>query len=1575
MAKVYLYGALKQRYGRVFEFDASTPAECVRALSANLEGFRAALVGHDAGFVIRAGREPLALGEVGNPLGKRSFHLVQLVAGAEKGAVGQILTGIAIVVASSYTFGAAAAAAGSGASATAWGAAHTFATSLGMSMVIGGVSGLLAQNPTGAGASERGGNPSYLFSGARNTYGQGHPVPLLYGRLRVGGACVSASIATVDRSPVAQDGTGYRITTPSTMSFSFAPGTGSDGSFSFVLETSEGNGASTFHVVSSPRWSLVGAIVSSDRLYDEGTHVLRFYATDESGASTAVREITVTVSGVSNTGETGGGFGGGGGGSVHTPVEAPDSLVSVAFARTLDVASEGEIFGFPESGPIDANYANPASPSYKGDKSGRYIYLDGTPLYTGDTPNFTDVRFDYRLGTQTQSAIPGFPSAESINEINVEVKKSISVTRVINDLNAGRGVVTLRYPALYRQEDNGDRNGVNVDCKIEVMASNGSWTTVVPAATVSGKQMGPYERSWSFDLVGVGPWQVRVSRTTADSLDVNLQDKSIWGYLTSQVDARLRYPNSAVFAVQVDAKQFSAVPQRSYELKGRLVKVPNNYNPETREYTGVWGGGWQVAWTDNPAWCFYDLLTNPRFGLGGNIAAAHIDKWALYGISKYCDELVPDGRGGMEPRFACNLYLQSREEAYRVIQHFASVFRGISYWASGMVTAVQDKPSDPLYQFTSANVIDGKFTYASSSRRSRHNVVLVTWIDPDDDYQPKVEYVEDAASIAKNGVLQTEIQAFGCTSRGQAARLGRWLIYSEQCETDAVSFKTGFEGCKIRPGEVFAISDPSRLGSRMGGRVVSGTASVLTLDAPVTLPANPSLSVTMPDGYVETKGVLGADGAEVTLSVPLSAAPLPNAVWTLHGTSRSLYRATSIKEADRHIYEIQAIAHDPAKYATVETGLKFEPTPTGGPVDPAKKKPGECVPDRPALSESLEIVSGAVVARLTATWGAVVGALSYKVQWRKGSGNWTFVDVAGSNWQIDGITPGAFEVRVSSVLANNLTSAWSPTAWFEALGKSAPPANVPNLTATVRQGAIELVWEPVLDLDLAHYQIRQSTTLAAEWSSMAVLDSQALNTRYQWARPATGTYKIGVVAVDTTGHPSTIPTFVTVSVSSLDDLLAKEQKPIWINKHAELVARKGAVDAAADARNVSRTAFDLAHSQLSDWLGTLTPAWNDVAEDTPLGVDGGTTLRSKFGAVEVQEGLVWKAIDAAAKAAEDAAADAAEDAYHKAPVILDSLPATPGVLYAGRLVYLRLDQGAQRKGFYRGSADGLTWELPSFIPSQLVGELVAGQIAAGAIGAAHIQADALRTSNYAEDGNGVPTAGAKLDKAGVAIKCAAGGLQVGGMIFDQRSAKIQRVRNGRFWVVDTGLIDKTELDGWEGTFWDQTGAVTYTPGTSGLCRTTSGGPNIGPRQAGEYSANLPSIKLFSGAAFDSQSTPSPHGSENLLTQVISLPNRYDAVEVPKLYLRRALALGGSGSGRVKIQMTSKYGAPVTIYDQTWTSSQSWGQIEIPLNETYSEDGYTKTGYHGADDYLLVVRLYLSCSAACSLELADLSLVA
>lgn len=763
---------------------------------------------------------------------------------------------------------------------------------------------------------------------------------------------------------------------------------------------------------------------------------------------------------------SGGGGGKGGGGEARVPQEAPDSLQSKAFVKVIDLVGEGEI-----EGVVD------------GFKS---IYLDGTPLQNPNgTFNFRGVEVDFRTGTQDQEYIPGFGTTENELAVGVEVKKATPIVRTFTNPELDAVSVRISLPQLTEQDPKtGDLKGFEVRYAIQLQSNGGGYNTVW-SETIIGKCTSKYERQYRVDLEGDAPWDVRVVRQSDDENSVLKQNKTYWESYTEIVDGKLRYPNSAVVAMKVDASQFSQVPVRSYDVKLLRVQVPNNYNPETRQYSGTWDGTFVIAWTDNPAWIFYDLITNERYGLGGFISESQVDKWSLYEIAQYCDELVPDGFGGTEPRFTCNCYFQEQAEAYQVIQDLASVFRGMVYWLNGAITAVQDSPADPAFLFTNANVVDGSFAYSGSSAKSRHTVALVTWNDPDDGYKQKIEYVEDADAIARYGVIEAQVVAFGCTSRGQANRVGKWLLFTEQYQTETVAFKTGLNGAICRPGQVIKVADKLRAGSRRAGRIKSATTTEIETDQTLSIdPSTHTLSVVLPDGSVEERSIQSTSGATITVTPAFSVAPNKASIWMVASAAvePQLFKIVAISEGDTPgIHNILAVAHNESKYDSIELGLTLEVRSISS---------LSTIPESPTglvISETLYSTGSDVRVKVNVAWNPVPGAIGYVVTYNRDSLNPITLNETSSNEiEILNAEPGTYYV---SVYARNSTGARSvPTTGQQTVvGKVLPPGNVLGFSLLPLAGVAYISWERAIDLDVligGFVRVRHTPlTVGASWKN------------------------------------------------------------------------------------------------------------------------------------------------------------------------------------------------------------------------------------------------------------------------------------------------------------------------------------------------------------------------------------------------------------------------------------------------------------------------------------------------------------
>ena len=971
----------------------------------------------------------------------------------------------------------------------------------------------------------------------------------------------------------------------------------------------------------------------------------------------------------------GGGGGGKGGGGGHTPVEAPDSLRSRAYARVLDLVCEGEIEGL----------AN-------GMQS---IFFNETPLQNPNgSYNFNNTTVRFVNGTQGQSSIPGFPAVENETFVSVKVEQATPIVRTITNDDVDYVRVRVAVPQLTKLEDNGDLNGASVEYAIDIQSDGGGyvtqllganwrgstatisgggtlaqstinsyqmsivvipdtqdteytveyrkqgtvtwlteglyrsdntldfgkipigsitigdvWTTPVQAdfakyemrivvtsgsaeitqgsnnigsqnAKIEGKTTSKYERTHLIRLTGGAPYDIRVRRITDDSTSVKLVNPLNFESYTEIISSKLRYPNSALVGVRLDAEQFQNVPKRSYELKMLRVQVPSNYDPETRTYTGVWDGTFKTAWTDNPAWCFYDLLTNSRYGLGEYIDATQVDKWTLFAIAQYCDELVPDGLGGTEPRFTCNMYLQTRNEAYNVINAMASIFRGMPYWATGAITLGYDAPADPVYQFTNANVVDGMFNYSGSGAKARHTVALVSWNDPDDFYRRKVEYVEDAEGITRYGVIQREVAAIGCTSRGQANRVGRWILNTEQTETEMITFKTGLEGYPLRPSGIIQVADEMRAGTRLGGRITAATSNTLTLDKDLSAVVgieSGTISVILADGSLETKNISSVTGTVVTISGTWSETLTANSVFMVQTSTvaAQLYRVISIVETKDGV-EVTALQHNANKYAEVEQGLNLP-----------ERQISELsvVPQAPvnlSVAENLYEIGTQVEVQVSLSWEGVPQATGYIVSYKVGDRNFvTLPQTTSSSIEIRQAIEGQYIFRVQAVNALGRRSLAAEIS-EEIYGKTLPPADVTNFSVNVVGSEAHFTWEAVPDLDLSYYKIRynRATTGATYENSTDALPKVPRPATTATLPARTGTYFIK--AVDKSGFQSeNAADIVTIidSIAGLNVVETSTQHPSFTGAKTNVVTVDGTIilDTTLD--------FDDAEGDFDDAIG------------------------------------------------------------------------------------------------------------------------------------------------------------------------------------------------------------------------------------------------------------------------------------------------------------------------------------------------------------------------------------------------------
>ena len=728
----------------------------------------------------------------------------------------------------------------------------------------------------------------------------------------------------------------------------------------------------------------------------------------------------------------------GGSSSSRTPTEQPDDLQSVAKAKILLALGEGE---------------------FAGGLTARDIYLDGTALENADgSQNFSGVAWEFRSGTQAQKYIQGIPGTE--NEINVgsEVSSSTAWTRTFTNTQLSAVRLRLKWPSLFKQEDDGDLVGYSVNYAIDLQTDGGSWQTVLNTS-VTGKTTSGYERSHRIDLPQAGStWTIRLRKITADANSAKIGDTMTLQSFTEVIDAKLRYPNTALLYIEFDSSQFNgSIPQISCEPRGRVIRVPDNYDPETRTYSGTWTGAFKWAWTDNPAWIFYDLVVTDRFGLGNRLTAANIDKWMLYQVAQYCDQPVPDGKGGSgtEPRYTCNVYIQDRNDAYTVLRDFAAIFRGMTYWGDDQIVALADMPRDVDFTYTHANVVDGKFVYSSSTTKSRYTNALVSWSDPANGYADAMEPVFEQALVARYGFNQLEITAIGCTRQSEANRKGRWGILTNNKDR-IVTFDVGLDGNIPQPGYIIAVSDRNLSGRDLGGRLSAVNGRVLKLDRVPSAKAGDRIMVNLPSGITQSRTIQTLSGEMVTVTTAFREPPQAEAVWVIESDElyAQQYRVISVTDNNDGTYTITGANHDPDKYARIDTGAVIDQRPVS--VIP----PGNQSPPANIVISSFSVVQQNIsVETMRVSWDQAQNAIAYEAQWRRNDGNWVNVPRSSTtSFDVPGIYTGRYLVRVRAINAAEISSGWGYSEEKTLTGKVGNPPKPVGFTATGINWGILLNW-------------------------------------------------------------------------------------------------------------------------------------------------------------------------------------------------------------------------------------------------------------------------------------------------------------------------------------------------------------------------------------------------------------------------------------------------------------------------------------------------------------------------------------
>ncbi|MEL5486829.1 TipJ family phage tail tip protein [Serratia ureilytica] len=727
----------------------------------------------------------------------------------------------------------------------------------------------------------------------------------------------------------------------------------------------------------------------------------------------------------------------GGGGGGHTPVESPDSIQSIARAKMLFALGEGE---------------------FAGGLDGTNIFADGTPALNADgSENFPGFRWEFRPGTQAQDYIQGIPAVENEITVGTELKSGTPWVRSVSNLQLSAVRLRFGWPMLQKQEDNGDVNGYRIEYAIDVATDGGSYQEMLTAA-IDDKTTSLYERSHRINLPkATTGWQVRVRRLTPNANSARIADRMNIEALTEIIDAKLRYPNTALLYVEFDSKQFPNIPKISCAPRGRVIRVPDNYDPESRSYTGVWTGGFKWAYSDNPAWVFYDIILADRFGLGDRIDSTQVSESELYRIAQYCDQLVPDGRGGdgMEPRFTCNVYIQSREDAWTVLSDLAGIFRGMTYWGQNQMVALADMPRDMDFTYTRANVIDGKFTYSSASERTRYSTAMVSWSDPANHYADAIEAVFDSDLVRRYDVNQTELTAIGCTRQSEANRRGRWALLTNSKDR-TVTFSVGLDGMIPMPGHIVGVADQMVAGRVIGGRISAVDGRKLTLDRKPGAKAGDRLIVNLPSGKAQARTVQAVNERVVTVTTAYSEIPVSESAWSIDADDLAvqLYRVVGIADNGDNTFTINATEHDPNKYARIDTGARIDDRPIS--VIP----PGVQAPPKNIIIDSYSSVSqGIAITTMRAAWGAVDNAIAYEAEWRKDNGNWVSVQrTSALGFEVPGIYAGRYLVRVRAINASDISSVWATSMETYLKGKEGKPPVPVGFKASPLLWGIQLDW-------------------------------------------------------------------------------------------------------------------------------------------------------------------------------------------------------------------------------------------------------------------------------------------------------------------------------------------------------------------------------------------------------------------------------------------------------------------------------------------------------------------------------------
>ncbi len=720
-----------------------------------------------------------------------------------------------------------------------------------------------------------------------------------------------------------------------------------------------------------------------------------------------------------------------------TPVEAPDSLQSTNIAKLLLAVGEGEFDGIPTA---------------------RDIYLDNTPIVDASgNVNFPGVKWEWRSGSLEQEYIQGIPAVENETTVNVELRSDNPFARALSNTQLSAVRVRMSWPRLAQQDSSGNTNGYRIEYAIDIATDGGAYVEAHRGA-VDGKTTNGYQRSVRVDLPkATSGWMMRVRRLTANANKGTIADTmTIAGY-TEIIDEKLRYPNTALLYIEFDAQQFQSIPAVTVGCKAKRWPVPSNYNPITRTYTGVWDGTFKQAWTNNPAFVTYGLCVEDRFGLGKRIKSWMVDKWEMYRIAQYCDQQVPDGVGGQEPRFLCDLNLQGRAEAWTLLRDLSAIYRGMVYWAHGSLFMQADMPraQDIDYVFTRANVIDGEFVYGGAERSTHYSRALVSYDNPANNYDTDVIPVTDNALQRRYRDRPIELSAIGCTRASEAQRRGKWALLSNN-QDRTVTFKTGMEGRIPLPGYVIPVADELVAGRPNGGRISSAAGRVVTLDRDTPIKAGDRLIVNLPNGTAQARTVKSVAGRAVTVTTDYGVQPERELQWAIDygDLAVQLFRVLKTVRTQEGEYEITALEFNPSKFAAIDTGAKLDERPIS--IIPVTTV---TPPASVSLSAGHMIDQGIAISTMTIAWPAVQGAVAYDIEWRKDNGNWVRLQRTGAaSVDVVGIYAGAYLARVRAVSAFDITSIWKSSQLTQLNGKAGLPPAVTSLTTESLLFGIGVHW-------------------------------------------------------------------------------------------------------------------------------------------------------------------------------------------------------------------------------------------------------------------------------------------------------------------------------------------------------------------------------------------------------------------------------------------------------------------------------------------------------------------------------------